>query len=503
LWTIGETAASAFDSLILLLQSARLGRRPLAQIDVITDRLEQVLDEVIQNAEAAEVSGLMHAVPIEYPGTQSRTIDVDLASGNIAGIVEQIISETGQPGTRTTIAYRGMTRWQKTFTEAPILKSTGTAFREGGTYLITGGIGGIGYMLARHLLSEYKAQVVLTGRTALPPRESWNSWLEKHGMDDAVSIRIQRMQELAQLGGRAEFVTADVTNREAMAGVIAQTRERYGTIHGVVHAAGIPGGRVISGLDLADAATIRAPKVQGSMVIADLLKGSDIDFLLFCSSISAAFPGLGQAAYAAANEFQNYFARHLRKAHGLPAVAIDFDAWREVGMAATMEVPEGFEEIIEEWLRTAMTPSEGIEVIERVLSVWTGPQILTSTVALEILSRQTPQQDASLSADVFSPTSPEKSDPEIDTIVEIWSDLLADKNIGPTDNFFELGGHSLLGTMVLSRIRERLGVALTLRMLFEAPTPESLAERIRFQRDLDGVRPSATVETEEREEFEI
>jgi hypothetical protein len=150
-----------------------------------------------------------------------------------------------------------------------------------------------------------------------------------------------------------------------------------------------------------------------------------------------------------------------------------------------------------------MTPSEGIEVIERVLSVWTGPQILTSTVALEILSRQTPQQDASLSADVFSPTSPEKSDPEIDTIVEIWSDLLADKNIGPTDNFFELGGHSLLGTMVLSRIRERLGVALTLRMLFEAPTPESLAERIRFQRDLDGVRPSATVETEEREEFEI
>ncbi|WP_158750018.1 type I polyketide synthase [Acidobacterium sp. S8] len=505
LWTIGEAAASAFDRLILLLQSARLGRQPLVQIDVITDRLEQVLDETTQNTEAAEVCGLMHAVPVEFPGTDSTTIDVDLASGNIGRIVEQIISEVRQSGAGMTIAYRGMTRWQKTFTTAPLLKSAATAFRQSGTYLITGGIGGIGYVLARHLLREYKACVVLTGRTALPPPELWTSWLEKNEIDDTMSVRIRRMQELAQLGGQVEFVTADVTNREAMAGVITQTRERYGRIHGVVHAAGLPGGRVIAGLDPDDALAIRAPKVQGSIVIADLLKGSDIDFLLFCSSISAAFPGLGQAAYAAANEFQNYFARYLQKAYSLPAVAIDFDAWRDVGMAATMEVPEGFEDIIEEWLRTAMTPEEGIDVIERVLGTWTGPQILTSTVSLEILSRQMPQQDASSSAavEVLSPKAPAKSDPEIDTIVEIWSDLLADKNIGVTDNFFELGGHSLLGTMVLSRIRERLGVVLTLRMLFEAPTPETLAERIRFQRDLEGVRPSDAVETEEREEFEI
>jgi phthiocerol/phenolphthiocerol synthesis type-I polyketide synthase E len=269
----------------------------------------------------------------------------------------------------------------------------------------------------------------------------------------------------------------------------------------VVHAAGLAGGRMIAGFDLAEATQIRRPKVQGSLVLADLLKETDLDFLLFCSSVSSVFPGPGQAAYAAANEFQNHFAWHCRKAYRLPAVAIDFDAWREVGIAANMVLPEGFEDIKQARIRTAMSPEEGIDVIERVLSGWPGPQILTSTVELESFNSDMPETTwaSSLEASV----SPECS-PEVDAIVEIWSDLLADKNIGPADNFFELGGHSLLGTMILSRVRERFGVVLTLRTLFEAPTPQGFAEQVRFARDQQTLAvTSIELEAEEREAFEI
>jgi hypothetical protein len=231
-----------------------------------------------------------------------------------------------------------------------------------------------------------------------------------------------------------------------------------------------------------------------------LLTRVDLDFLLFCSSISAVFPGPGQAAYAAANEFQNHFAWHCRKAYGLPAVAIDFDAWQEVGIAATMALPEGFEDIKQARMRTAMSPEEGIDVIERVLSGWPGPQILTSTVGLEVFDDWITEAATS---DPLESLVSVKSNPEVDAIVEIWSDLLADKNIGPTDNFFELGGHSLLGTMILSRVRERFGVTLTLRALFETPTPEGLTEQIRFIRNAQVLTASDTLESEEREAFEI
>ena len=503
LWTLGDMAASAFDCVAMLLQSARASRQRLLQIDVVTDRLEQIFDEATQNVESSEVCGLMRVVPLEFPGIRCRTMDVNMAAANTSAVVEQMIAEVRSPGGASAIAIRGNTRWQKGWSAVPLQRPAAGAFRRGGVYLITGGLGGIGYVIAQHLLREYSARVVMTGRTPLPPREHRRALQGEHLSDEEGSRRIRRMQELQELerfGGQVQYVTADVADRDAMSGVLAQLLQRHGGIHGVVHAAGLPGGRMIAGLDLMEAAQVRRPKVQGSLVLADLLRGTDLDFLLFCSSISAVFPGPGQAAYASANEFQNHFARHCRKAYGLPAVAIDFDAWQEVGIAATMVLPEGFEDIKQARIRTAMSPEQGIDVIERVLSGWAGPQILTSTVELERLSSDSLEATTESSLEI--PVSLE-SNPEVNAIVEIWSDLLADKNIRPTDNFFELGGHSLLGTMILSRVREHFGVALTLRTLFEAPTPQGFAEQIRFTLDQQAMAMPVALEEEEREAFEI
>jgi hypothetical protein len=84
----------------------------------------------------------------------------------------------------------------------------------------------------------------------------------------------------------------------------------------------------------------------------------------------------------------------------------------------------------------------------------------------------------------------------------IWREVLGAGTIGPSDNFFELGGHSLLGTMVLARIRERFRVELSIRAIFEAPTPESLASRIREGR-LAQLEEQSVGGPGEREDFEF
>jgi acyl transferase domain-containing protein len=494
-WTMRNAVESAFDSLVLLIQTASRARRRFSQIEIVTDGIEQVLDEKVDQVERAEVLGLMRVISVEFPGTKCRSIDIDPAAGTSAAIAEQILSEIRLQGNGLTIASRGATRWQKAWAPAPLPGNLSGPFKKGGQYLITGGIGGIGYVLARHLLRDYSACVVLTGRTELPPRGQWDLWLREHDAADPTAVRIRRIAELEQLEGRLQFIAADVTDRNAMSAVILRMRS-HGRIDGVIHAAGLPGGGMIGGLDLSAAAAVLRPKVLGTRVLAGLLQGTDLDFLLLCSSISAVWPGPGQAAYAAANEFQNYFAGYCRTAYGLPAIAVGFDAWREVGMGADMSLPEGFEEIGQARNLTAMTPGEGVEVIERILGNWRGPRILTSTVGLEMLTRP-------LTPAVSETNIPAESSSEIDAIIEVWSDLLADKEIGPKDNFFDLGGHSLLGTMVLSRLRERLGVVLTLKSLFEAPTPETLAERIRFSLAQAAPTPVVAGVGEEREEFEI
>ncbi len=501
--------APAFDSLVLLLQTGRAQRQRLRQIEIVVDRLEQVLNEPVEDTERAGIFGLARVIPIEYADTECRTIDIDLPSAtpsaaDLRRSAAEIASELDMPGGGLTVAYRGATRWQKGWMPIALGEQSAVAFKAGGVYLITGGIGGIGFSIAGYLLRNWKARVVLTSRTALPGREDWRIWLAAHDDNDSVSRRIRRMEELEKLGGEIVSLTADVTDRQAMSGVLEEIRTRYGKIDGVVHAAGLPGGGMIGGLNLAEASEIRRPKVQGSIVLAQLLaqlpEKSELDFFLLCSSISAVAPAPSQAAYAAANEFQNYFAVECRNTYGLPAIAIDFDAWQEVGMIAEMELPEGFEGVKEARLRTAMSTDEGMEVIERVLAGWRGPQILTSTVRLESLIAR---KDNAKSSPEEEPIAPVEGDSHTGAVVEIWRDLLGTGEIGPTDNFFEVGGHSLLGTMVLSRIRERFGVVLTLKTLFEAPTPQALAERIRIMPVEEAKPETITIAADDREEFEI
>ena len=247
-------------------------------------------------------------------------------------------------------------------------------------------------------------------------------------------------------------------------------------------------------------------------MLANLLAGRELDFLLFCSSISAVVPVAGASAYAAANAFQDRYAIWCRQHLGVPAISVNFDAWQEVGMAAEMAASAEFEPAKAARLRLAMTPVEGIDVVERALA-WGEPQVLVSTVDFLSLLRSAIDHPESRPSSAPRGENDLSSRDAIDTagtletqaVIDIWKELLGTEWIDAADNFFELGGHSLLGTMVLARIREQFGAELSIRAIFEAPTPQALGERIR-----ERIRESRPAEpgiefavSGEREEFEI
>src|SRR5262249_16281694 len=203
--------------------------------------------------------------------------------------------------------------------------------RRGGTYLITGGLGQIGLALAEHLARTVRPNLVLVGRSSLPAREAWDTYLADHG-DEDTSATIRRVRAVGALGAEGLLCPADAGDVAQMAAVRDVGLARLGAVHGVVHAAGHR--EVFAPLDQTDAAVCARhayPKATGARVLEQVFAGDALDFALSCSSLSVVLGGIGMTAYAAANAQLDALA--TTSSRRLPWVAVDLDAWRFEGPA--------------------------------------------------------------------------------------------------------------------------------------------------------------------------
>ena len=318
----------AFDSLLALavgLEAARVISG--VRLAVVSSHLHRLGGDGESCPEKALLLGPATVLPQEIEGLSCRSVDVALDAGE-DGLVEDLLAEIGAWGdpAETVVAWRHGVRWVRSFGPARLDHEDGPVprVRDGGVYLITGGLGGVGLTLAAELAGRARVKLALLGRTALPPREAW---------DDA-DERVRRVRELEAAGAEVLTVTADVTDEVSLAAALAEVEERLGPLRGVVHAAGLPGGRLVhleSG-ELAEA--VLAPKVRGTLLLQELLAGRDLDFFILCSSINAVIGGFGQSGYAAANAFLDAFAAANHRRHGPLVVSVGWDRWEEVGMAA-------------------------------------------------------------------------------------------------------------------------------------------------------------------------
>jgi len=491
----------SFYSLLFLAQALgthRLGT-PL-QMLVLSNNMHEVIGGEGLCPGKATVLGPCKVIPKEYLNITCRSIDVVLPEAGTRQserLVEQLVTECSASTTESVIAYRGDYRWVRSFESVPLGDtSKGIApLRAKGVYLITGGLGGIGLALAEYLAQAAQARLVLIGRSVLPLREQWTQWLADHDADDPVSRKIRKIWAIEELGAEVLIVKADVSNQDDMRRVIARTHAQFGKMHGVIHAAGVPGEGLMQLKTPETVERVFAPKIQGTLVLEAILKDEQLDFIAFYSSSNAITGGLGEVDYCAANAFLDAFAFYARSQRTLPAVSINWgpwqwDAWQGTLFASLPELAAKIKQVRETY---GVTFREGTEAFQRVLS-----SSLAQILVLPQGLQATIEQSMALSSlsfleniDEARPAKPVYARPNLrniyvaprteaeQKIADIWQEALGIERVGINDHFFELGGNSLVGMLIISRLQKEFKIQLSAASLFEGPTISSLLELIR------------------------
>ncbi|MGZ8219147.1 SDR family NAD(P)-dependent oxidoreductase, partial [Methylomagnum sp.] len=336
-----------------------------------------------------------------------------------------------------------------------------SVLREGGVYLISGGLGGLGLCFACHLARHYRARLALLGRSPL------NATHEN------------LLAELRSLGAEALYLSADVADPAAVNRAVAEVRARFGGLHGVIHSAGVIEDGLILKKDAASVARVLAPKLAGTINLDEATAADPLDFFALCSSLAAQTGNVGQADYALANRFLDGYAerreawRLAGRRHGL-SVAINWPYWAEGGMRIPADKLGHLMET------TGMSPlgnEAGCVALETCLTLGL-PRVLVMAGDLARLKKfldvvDAPAIPAATETAVAAPTQADVAEQVAGIIGQILK--LAPRDIEPDANWEELGFDSITLTELATHLNRRFGLDLSPAHLFEQPSVARLA----------------------------
>lgn len=268
----------------------------------------------------------------------------------------RLLSEMAAETTAEEICYRDGQRLLRALQPAQTVDASAPAlFRQGGAYLITGGLGKLGLVVARYLAQHYQAKLLLTGRSVL--RDSGR----------------QAMAELKALGATVVYLPADISRVQSVQHLVDSALDSFGALHGIIHSAGIATAQSLLEQDSAAFADILQPKLMGTLALDEATAGVPLDFFVLFSSISALVGDLGSGSYACANRFLDGFAEYRQ---GLVAsgqrsgltLSINWPLWAEGGMA----IPEDQQAFFDFSGIRPLTEDQGTQALGDLLRLgWT------------------------------------------------------------------------------------------------------------------------------------
>ncbi|MFJ2752881.1 SDR family NAD(P)-dependent oxidoreductase [Streptomyces sp. NPDC087297] len=335
--TVEEQAAAGVESAYALVKAvvrqSRL-RQPARFLLLAAQAADVSGGERVNPAKAA-LAGLARTVPLEVPGAQCMLLDV--SPGTDEDLITQQVQEPQWPA---VVALRGDRRWVPVEVPIPHEPATEPPVRPGGTYLITGGFGGLGLAVARGLAETGLAPtLVLVGRS---------------GLTDAAA---EAVAGLEQLGATVLAERGDVTDEESVRALVERVESAAGQIHGVLHAAGLPGEGMIAFRTPEQVRAVLWPKLLGTLVLERVFADRPrLDFFTSFSSRASISGLVGSADYAAANAFLDAHAAVSRQR----CVSVNWPSWASVGMAARSTVDPGSGEPLSAWTAEQRRAPEGL-----------------------------------------------------------------------------------------------------------------------------------------------
>ena len=363
--------------------------------------------------------------------------------------------------------------------EAPI------SVRSEATYLITGGLGSLGLLVAEWLVRQGARHLVLVGR----------------GGRDVPHEARAAIEEMERAGAQIVVAQTDVTREEQVAGVLARIDASMPPLRGIIHAAGVLDDGLLLKLDRERLAAVMAPKVEGAWNLHALTLDRPLDFFVLFSSVASVLGSPGQGCYAAANAFLDGLSQY-RHALGLPALAINWGPWGAVGMATQANrgrrlATRGI---------AAIPPQQGLQVLERLLLRREVGQVTVVSANWQLLldsfprgheptllselaqgraplvgSRGTQGADGDLTPEALSAVEPGQRQPllishlqkELSTVLGVEA-----VEIDPQESLHNLGLDSLMALELKQRLENGLGIELPIESLMQNPNLMNLSTRL-------------------------
>ncbi|MFJ4923936.1 SDR family NAD(P)-dependent oxidoreductase [Streptomyces sp. NPDC088725] len=433
-------------------------------------------DENIDDVAAAAVWGLVRSAQTENPGSFGL---VDLGSDDSVTVLPRVL---GVDEPQLVIRDGGIRAGRLARTAVAEVEA-GPVWDAGGTVLITGGTGGLGGVLARHLVGERGVRrLVLTSRRGAGAP----------GADELVA-------ELSGLGAEVSVVACDVSDRAAVAGVLAGVEKSGHPLTAVVHTAGVLDDGIVGSLTTERLDAVLRPKVDAAWHLHELTRELDLAAFVVFSSVAGVFGSAGQANYAAANVFLDTLMAR-RQAEGLHGLSLAWGPWEQTG-GMTGEVTEAD---MQRMARSGMPPlsvEQGVTLFDAALA--TGDALVAPVrLNLSALRAQgevpallrglirTPSRraaisgsgvDADLAQRLVRLSPADRHEALLDLVRGQAALVLGHASGADIDSgraFRDLGFDSLTAVELRNRLNSTTGLRLSATMVFDYPTLTALADHL-------------------------
>lgn len=434
---------------------------------LMKERSDSALLQVVVPREGGDVTleglgGLLRTAMQERTSLRCQLISVDASHRRDLGALIEAEARSGDTDIRYETGRRLVRRWRECRSER-----VPAPWKDGGVYLVTGGLGGLGLLLAEHVAgSVHRPTLWLTGRSA------------------PSSLVLDR---LAKLDATIVHRRLDVTDTAATAKLINEIEQTSGGVDGIVHAAGITRDKLLVRKSSDELREVLAPKVAGLTALDAASAGCDLDFMLLFASVSGALGNPGQADYAAANAFMDAFAERRStlvsegRRRGL-TLSIDWPYWRDGGMSLSEGVITAMKRA------TGVTPLEttpafaGLDAAVAIARAENLSQILIldgdhprlrGALLREGEATESPQPQPTISIPEPASANLEAVTAYLASEIAAVLKVPADK-LDANETFDRYGLDSVSALEVIDTLEAKLG-AMPKTLLFEYPTVAKLA----------------------------
>ncbi|WP_433733983.1 SDR family NAD(P)-dependent oxidoreductase [Nocardia sp. CA-129566] len=466
-------AARAETETVLTLVQALAARADTARLVLVTTAAAAVVPGDSVRAASAALWGLVAVVRTELPELHCRVIDRAVGTAlDDRQLVDELFRETDDFAVALRAGARHVRRYETphdgsgAVADGTVVSGDRIGVAAGdrsglvprvldrsAAYLITGGLGALGLRAARVLAAAGARTLVLAGR----------------GMPNADAQHT--IAELAADGTRVETVAVDVSDRFAVAALLARFGRDLPRLRGVVHCAGALDDALLPEQDASRLRRVFAGKAEGAWHLHELSVGHELELFVLFSSASAAIGTAGQANYAAANAYLDGLAQH-RRANGLPALSIQWGPWADTGMAQGLSAGAR-----RAWRRHGVAELDAAtgSAILRSLLATDGVVAVYPTATTEF-DNQTAQN-----AETMHPDEP-MVDPERDVpaLVRAHATAALGRTTPVPDRtpLRDLGLDSMMAVELRNSLSAELGVRLPATLLFDHPTVTAVADEI-------------------------